>query len=108
MHCVDLGESFPTHPNSNAYFLAKFGFDTADNEPSEAPTPQDALIWSHICRTSAERVGSRREAFGGYYRFQKIASKVRNSRNISKISTTLKEKTETRERPKTVQRKYFV
>ena len=28
VHCVDLGESFP-----NAYFLAKFGFDTADNEP---------------------------------------------------------------------------
>ena len=24
---------------SNAYFLAKFGFDTADNEPSEVPHP---------------------------------------------------------------------
>ena len=30
MHCVDLGESFP---NSNEYLLAKFGFDTAENEP---------------------------------------------------------------------------
>ena len=30
MHCVDLGESF-----SNAYFLAKFRFDTAENEPSK-------------------------------------------------------------------------
>ena len=27
LHCVDLGEL------SNAYFLAKFGFDTAENEP---------------------------------------------------------------------------
>ena len=39
VHCVDLGESFPTQssfqidPNSNAYLLAKFGFDTAENEP---------------------------------------------------------------------------
>ena len=31
MHCVDLGESFPT--NILNYFLAKFGFDTAKNEP---------------------------------------------------------------------------
>ena len=30
MHCVDLDESYP---NSNAYLLAKFGFDTAENEP---------------------------------------------------------------------------
>ena len=30
MHCVDLGESFPTHIQ---YFLAKFGFDTDENEP---------------------------------------------------------------------------
>ena len=30
VHCVDLGESFPTH-----IFLAKFGFDTAENEPLE-------------------------------------------------------------------------
>ena len=33
MHYLDLGESFQS--NSNAYFLAKFGFDTAENEPSE-------------------------------------------------------------------------
>ena len=36
MHCVDLGESFPTRfqidPNSNAYLLAKIGVDTAENE----------------------------------------------------------------------------
>ena len=30
VHCVDLGESFPT---SIYYLLAKFGFDTAENEP---------------------------------------------------------------------------
>ena len=33
VHCVDLGESFPTIANSNEYLLAKFGFDTAENEP---------------------------------------------------------------------------
>ena len=33
MHCVDLGESFQTH--SLNYFLAKFGFDTAENAPSK-------------------------------------------------------------------------
>ena len=33
MHCVDLGESFPT--NSNEYLLAKIGVDTAENEPLE-------------------------------------------------------------------------
>ena len=62
VHCVDLGESFPTSklyatfafldflfsiffhvpfsqssfqidPNSNEYLLAKFGFDTTENEP---------------------------------------------------------------------------
>ena len=30
VHCVDLGESFPT---SIYYLLANFGFDTAENEP---------------------------------------------------------------------------
>ena len=30
MHCVDLGEGFP---KSIYYLLAKFGFDTAENEP---------------------------------------------------------------------------
>ena len=43
VHCVDLGESFPTRiylQNTrwkelpNAYFVAKFGFDTAENEPT--------------------------------------------------------------------------
>ena len=33
MHCVDLGESFPTS-YSNEYLLAKFGFNTAENKPS--------------------------------------------------------------------------
>ena len=46
VHCVDLGESFQTlsvslllnllleqDSYSNAYLLAKFGFDTAENEP---------------------------------------------------------------------------
>ena len=31
VHYVDLGESFPSY--SNEYLLAKFGFDTAENEP---------------------------------------------------------------------------
>ena len=30
MHCVDLGESIPTHIYLQKF---KFGFDTADNEP---------------------------------------------------------------------------
>ena len=33
VHCVDLGESFQIDPNSNEYFLAKFGFNTTENEP---------------------------------------------------------------------------
>ena len=32
VHCVDLGESFPT---TIYYLLAKCGFDTAENEPCE-------------------------------------------------------------------------
>ena len=32
MHCVDLGESFRTDSYSKEYLLAKFGFDTAENE----------------------------------------------------------------------------
>ena len=35
VHCVDLGESFQIDPNSNEYLIsliAKFGFDTTDNE----------------------------------------------------------------------------
>ena len=36
VHCVDLGESFFFRRElSNAYFLAKFRFDTAENEPSK-------------------------------------------------------------------------
>ena len=31
VHYVDIGESFPTS-YSNEYLLAKFGFDTAENE----------------------------------------------------------------------------
>ena len=30
VHCVDLGENFP---KSIYYLIAKFGFDTAENEP---------------------------------------------------------------------------
>ena len=41
MHCVDLGESY-----SNAYLLATFGFDTAENEPFQ------------VCPLSAYRSGS--------------------------------------------------
>ena len=38
VHCVDLGESFPNLlfeqiANTKEYFLAKFGFNTAENEP---------------------------------------------------------------------------
>ena len=35
VHCVDFGESFlfETDSYTNAYFLAKFGFDTTENEP---------------------------------------------------------------------------
>ena len=32
VHCVDLDESFQTHIY---YLLAKFGFDTAENEPCQ-------------------------------------------------------------------------
>ena len=35
VHCVDLGESFPTDSYSNEYLLAKIGVDTAENEPLE-------------------------------------------------------------------------
>ena len=35
VHCVDLGESFPTIANSNEYLLAKIGVDTAENAPLE-------------------------------------------------------------------------
>ena len=34
VHCVDLGESFQTQTRIY-YLLAKFGFDTAENEPSK-------------------------------------------------------------------------
>ena len=36
VHCVDLDESFLLFEqiaNSNEYLLAKFGFDTVENEP---------------------------------------------------------------------------
>jgi len=33
VHCVDLGESFPTSIYYLLILLAKFGFDTAENEP---------------------------------------------------------------------------
>ena len=35
VHCVDLGESFPTDSYSNEYLLAKIGVDTGENEPLE-------------------------------------------------------------------------
>ena len=54
VHRVDLGESSPHAPflnllfeqiaNSNEYLLAKFGFDTAENEPSKVcPIERQAL-----------------------------------------------------------------
>ena len=33
VHCINFSESFQIDPNSNEYLLAKFGFDTAENEP---------------------------------------------------------------------------
>ena len=36
LHCVDLGESFPK--SICMYLLAKFGFDTAESEPSKVGT----------------------------------------------------------------------
>ena len=47
VHCVDLGESF-----QNAYFLAKFGFDTAENEPSK-------VCRIHSGEVRLRRVGAR-------------------------------------------------
>ena len=38
VHCVDLGESFPTH------LLAKFGFATAENEPCEVCRWRGAVL----------------------------------------------------------------
>ena len=35
VHCVDLGESFPTIADSNEYLLSEIGVDTAENEPLE-------------------------------------------------------------------------
>ena len=40
VHCVDLGESFPT---SIYYLLAKFGFDTAENELSKVCRSKQAI-----------------------------------------------------------------
>ena len=45
VNLVDLVKSFPTS-YSNEYFLAKFGFDTADNEPDKTP-PRD-LIFTYL------------------------------------------------------------
>ena len=58
VHCVDLGESFQTmslllnllfkqDSYSNAYLLAKFGFDTAENEPCKVclTPPRSWLAW---------------------------------------------------------------
>ena len=68
VHCVDLGESFPT---SIYYLLAKFGFDTAENEPCEVcPIPRGAACsgqgrrgvlarppWRAGCRGGRRRCG---------------------------------------------------
>ena len=42
---------------SNEYFLAKFGFDTADNEPDTTP-PRD-LIFTYVPRTRGAGGGCR-------------------------------------------------
>ena len=43
VHYVDIGESFPTS-YSNEYLLAKFGFDTGENE-----SPKVYLISDNFC-----------------------------------------------------------
>ena len=66
MHCVDLGESFQIDPNSNAYFVAKFGFDTTVSEPCKvcplsayrsprsAPPTIVQPTWDHSAPASKE------------------------------------------------------
>ena len=50
-HCVDLGESFQTHI-LNYYFLAKFRFDTAENEP--AKNLQNFAIFANFANPTPE------------------------------------------------------
>ena len=47
--CRSRRELFQIDPNSNAYLLAKFGFDTAENEPFK--------IWLNLpnCHPRSER-----------------------------------------------------
>ena len=58
MHCVDLGESFPTDSYSNAYLLAKIGVDTDVNELRKNRTIQKAPI----VRSGTEGCTREREA----------------------------------------------
>ena len=57
---VDLVKSFPT--TGNEYFVAKFGFDTADNKPDKIP-PRD-LIFTYIPRPRSQRDSSLRRIPG--------------------------------------------
>ena len=57
MRCVDLGESFLSKQiisYSNEYLLAKFGLDTAENEPFQVCPPfrpRTAMDLSHRLRS---------------------------------------------------------
>ena len=59
LHVPFLNLLFEQIANSNEYFLAKFGFDTTDNEPNKTP-PED-LIFTYIPRTEGCS-GNEREA----------------------------------------------
>ena len=54
MHCVDLGESFPT---SIYYLLAKFGFDTAENESSKVVLTRQPAAAAHLDPARLPREG---------------------------------------------------
>ena len=58
VHCVDLGEEL-----SNDYLLAKFGFDTAENEPyyfaSSSSREFEFELWNfepHLCKPASKNI----------------------------------------------------
>ena len=55
MRCVDLSESFPT--NSNENLLAKFAFDTAENEPL-----QDCFKIARLAPKNASKITRQRRS----------------------------------------------
>ena len=55
MLCVDLGESFP---KSIYYLLAKFGFDTAENEPLKVCQKLAKLVRIKVRKNIVMDVGS--------------------------------------------------